>query len=254
MSLTDAQIDRYARHLILAEVGGAGQVKLLGAKVLVVGAGGLGAPSLLYLAAAGIGTLGVADFDAVDLSNLQRQIIHTTERIGMAKTTSAKAAIEAINPDTVVIEHSEKLTADNAVEIISQYDIVADGTDSFATRYVINDACFTAQKPLVSAAVGQFDGQLASFRAWEEGSPCYRCFMPEAPPAGAVPTCAEAGVLGALTGIMGSMQGLEVIKEILGLGTSMVGRLLIYDALGATFRTVRIPPDPKCELCSGKAA
>jgi molybdopterin/thiamine biosynthesis adenylyltransferase len=254
MSLTDAQIDRYARHLILQEVGGAGQVKLLGAKVLVVGAGGLGAPCLLYLAAAGIGTLGVADFDAVDLSNLQRQIIHTTDRIGMAKTSSAKVAIEAINPDTVVIEHTEKLTAKNAVEIISQYDIVADGTDSFATRYVINDACFAAQKPLVSAAVGQFDGQLASFRAWEESSPCYRCFMPEAPPAGSVPTCAEAGVLGALTGIMGSMQGLEVIKEILGLGDSMVGRLLIYDALGASFRTVRIPPDPKCELCSGKAA
>jgi adenylyltransferase/sulfurtransferase len=253
MALTDAQLDRYARHIILREIGGPGQAKLLASKVLVVGAGGLGASSLLYLAAAGVGTLGIVDFDQVDLSNLQRQVIHTTDRIGQSKTASARAAIEAINPDVEVIEHDVRLTADNAMDILSPYDLVADGTDSFETRYLINDACYFANKPLVSAAVGQFDGQLATYRAFEEGRPCYRCLMPEAPDPGTVPTCAEAGVLGALTGIMGSLQGLEVIKELLGLGESMTGRLLIYDALGTTFRTVRVAPDPECELCSDKA-
>jgi len=253
MALTDAQLDRYARHIILREIGGPGQAKLLASRVLVVGAGGLGASSLLYLAAAGVGTLGVVDFDVVDLSNLQRQVIHTTDRIGVAKTKSARASIEAINPDVEVIEHNVRLTRDNAHEIISQYDIVADGTDSFETRFLINDACYFAKVPLVSAAVGQFDGQLATYRGFEEGRPCYRCLMPEAPEPGSVPSCAEAGVLGALTGIMGSLQGLEVIKELLGLGDTMAGRLLIYDALGATFRTVKISPDPECALCSGRA-
>lgn len=253
MTLTDDQIDRYARHLILREVGGPGQQKLLASKVLVVGAGGLGAPALLYLAAAGIGTIGIVDFDEVDLSNLQRQIIHSTDQIGVAKTQSARAAIQKLNPDVNVVEHNERLTADNALGLISGYDVVADGTDSFATRYLVNDGCFFAKKPLVSAAVGQFDGQLATYRGYENDLPCYRCFMPEAPPEGSVQTCAEAGVLGALTGIMGSLQGLEVIKELLKLGDTMAGRLLIYDALGTTFRTVKITPDPECALCSNKA-
>ncbi|TNE60236.1 MAG: molybdopterin-synthase adenylyltransferase MoeB [Alphaproteobacteria bacterium] len=249
MSFSDAQIDRYARHLILKEIGGAGQQKLLAARVLVVGAGGLGAPVLLYLAAAGVGTLGIVDFDTVDLSNLQRQIIHDTDNVGMAKTESAAQSLARVNPDVKVVLHNEKLDAGNARALISQYDIVADGTDSFATRFIVNDACVAEKKPLVSAAVGQFDGQLATWRGYERDKPCYRCFMPEAPPPGAVPTCEQAGVLGALTGVMGSLQALEVIKEVLALGESMAGRLLIYDALGAEFRTVRVPPDPECAVC-----
>ncbi len=254
MALSDDQLDRYARHIILREIGGPGQAKLLGAKVLVVGAGGLGAPALMYLAAAGVGTLGIVDFDSVDLSNLQRQVIHSTDRIGTAKTESAKQSISAINPDVKVVTYSERLTSDNADDIISTFDVVADGTDSFETRFVVNDACLRTKRPLVSAAVGQFDGQLATFKGYEGTLPCYRCLVPEAPPAGSVPTCQEAGVLGALTGVMGSLQGLEVIKEVLSLGTSMAGRLLIYDALDTVFRTVNLRKDPKCPACSMASA
>jgi adenylyltransferase/sulfurtransferase len=252
MPLTDDQLDRYARHIILHDVGGAGQLKLMEARVLVIGAGGLGAPVLMYLAAAGVGAngaLGVVDFDAVDLSNLQRQIIHTTETIGMAKTASAAKMIKALNPDVNVVLHEEKLTADNAADIIGAYDLVADGTDSFETRFVVNAACVKTGTPLVSAAVGQFDGQIAVFKGHDPDLPCYQCFVAEAPPAGAVPSCAEAGVLGALTGVIGSWQALEVMKEIMGIGESLAGRLIIYDGLGAQARTVRLPKDPDCRVC-----
>lgn len=247
--LTDDQLDRYARHILLKEVGGAGQAKLLEAKVLVVGAGGLGAPVLLYLAAAGVGTLGVVDDDVVDLSNLQRQVIHTTERIGELKTASATAALGQINPDVNVIAHNVRLGADNAREIIGGYDVIADGTDNFETRFLVNDICVELEKPLVSAAVGQFDGQLSTWRGYQSDKPCYRCFVPEAPPAGSTPSCSEAGILGALAGIMGSFQALEVIKEILDLGDSLAGRLMIYDALSANIRMVKISPDPECKVC-----
>lgn len=257
MPLTDDQLDRYARHIILHDVGGAGQAKLMDARVLVIGAGGLGAPALMYLAAAGVGggpkanggALGVVDFDDVDLSNLQRQIIHTTDTVGMRKTASARQMLASLNPDINVISHDERLTADNAADLINAYDIVADGTDSFETRFIINSACVKTGTPLVSAAVGQFDGQIATFKGHEPGLPCYQCFVAEAPPTGAVPSCAEAGVLGALTGVVGSLQALEVMKEILDIGESLAGRLMIYDGLGAQVRTVRLPKDPDCKVC-----
>ncbi len=244
--LNDEEIERYQRHILLRDVGGPGQQKLKAARVLVIGAGGLGSPVLLYLAAAGIGTLGVIDDDTVALSNLQRQVIHTTGRVGTSKTESAETTIDALNPHVDFIGHDMRLTPDNAMEIISGYDIVADGCDNFATRFLVNDACYLAKKPLVSAAVGQFDGQITTFRAFETGpdgkpGPNYRCLVPEAPPPGAVPTCEEAGILGALTGIIGSLQALEVIKEILGIGESLNGRLLIYDALESRMRTIRLP-------------
>jgi len=253
MDFTDDQIERYSRHILLREVGGAGQQKLLKAKVLVVGAGGLGSPLLMYLAAAGVGTIGIIDDDAVALSNLQRQIVHATADIDRPKVESAAEKLKALNPDVTIIPHAARLTADNAIELISQYDVVADGCDNFETRFLVNDACFFAKVPLVSAAIGQFEGQLATFRAFEDGLPCYRCIFPEAPPPGTVPSCAEAGVLGALAGVMGSLQALEVIKEILQLGDSMAGRLLIYDALATRFRTVRVNPDPQCALCGSQA-
>lgn len=254
MDLSEQQIERYARHIILRDIGGPGQAKLLQARVLVIGAGGLGAPVLMYLAAAGVGTLGVIDFDEVDLSNLQRQIIHDTDNVGRPKTESAAASIKRLNPDVTVIQHSERLTAQNALALFSDYDLIADGSDTFETRFLVNDAAFFAQKPLVSAAVGQFDGQLATYKSHEadgEGNayPCYRCVFPEAPPPGTVPTCAEAGVIGALTGVMGTLQALEVIKEITGAGETMAGRLLIYDGLATTFRTIRVRKDPACALC-----
>ncbi len=249
MSLSDEELDRYARHIVLREVGGPGQARLKAAKVLVVGAGGLGSPVILYLAAAGIGTIGIADFDAVSLSNLQRQIAHRTADIGRAKTASASEAARAINPHVKIQTHDEKLTAQNALRIINQYDVVADGSDNFATRFLINDACYFAKKILVSAAVTEFDGQLATFKAHIEGCPCYRCIFPEAPPAGTVPNCSEAGVLGAAAGVMGTLQALEVIKEITEIGESMAGRLLIYEALATRFRTVNVKPDSECRLC-----
>ena len=254
MDFDDPQIRRYARHILLDEIGGAGQARLLAARVLVIGAGGLGSPLLLYLAAAGVGTLGVVDDDVVDLSNLQRQIAHTTPRIGMAKVESARQAIGEINPEVRVIAHNERLTAANALELVSDYDVVADGSDNFPTRFLVNDACFFAGKPLVSAAVLRFDGQLATFRPFPaadggEPGPCYRCLYREPPPPGQVPSCAEAGVLGAFCGALGGLQATEVIKELLGIGVSLAGYLLVVDALSATWRRIRVRPDPECPLC-----
>jgi molybdopterin/thiamine biosynthesis adenylyltransferase len=252
MDFTESQIHRYARHILLQDVGGVGQEKLLNAKVLVIGAGGLGSPLILYLAAAGVGTIGVVDDDEVDLSNLQRQIAHTTARIGVPKTTSAKEAVAAINPDVTVIEHKMRLNVDNAMSLIGGYDVIADGSDNFATRFLVNDACFFSKKPLVSAAVLRFDGQLATFKPHAQG-PCYRCIYPEPPPPGQIPSCDEAGVLGAVAGVMGTLQATEVLKEILGIGENMAGRLLIYDALSAAMRQVKVKPDPECALCSPSA-
>ncbi|MDR3500757.1 MAG: HesA/MoeB/ThiF family protein [Parvibaculum sp.] len=249
MPLSDAQLERYARHIVLKEIGGPGQQKLLGARVLVIGAGGLGAPCLMYLAAAGVGTLGVIDHDRVSLSNLQRQIIHDTESLGRLKVESAAERLARINPDVRVVAHAERLTAANALDIISGYDIVADGCDNFPTRFLVNDACYFARVPLVSGAVGPFEGQIATFKSHERGADGiplanYRDLVGEAPPPGSIPACEEAGVLGALTGVIGSMMALEVIKEITGAGESLAGRLLIYDALETRVRTIRLKRDP----------
>jgi molybdopterin/thiamine biosynthesis adenylyltransferase len=249
MNLSDEEVERYARHIVLREVGGPGQAKLRAARVLVIGAGGLGSPALLYLAAAGVGTIGIADFDTVSLSNLQRQIAHATADIGRPKTDSAHDAIKAINPGVNVERHAVRITSDNALDLISRYDIVADGSDNFATRFLVNDACFFGRRILVSAAVTEFDGQLATFKAHDHSGPCYRCLFPEAPPPGTVQSCSETGVLGAAAGVMGTLQALEVIKEITGVGESMAGRLLIYEALATRFRTVTFKPDPACALC-----
>ena len=251
MDLTDAQLERYARHIVLPDIGGTGQQKLLAARVLVIGAGGLGAPCLQYLAAAGVGTIGIVDDDVVSLSNLQRQVIHDTARIGEPKTRSAAAAINRINPDVKVIHHDVRLTAENAASLIADYDIVADGCDNFATRLIVSDACVGRKTPLVSAAVGRFDGQLATFRGHEADKPCYRCLMPAAP-GEAEATCAEAGVLGALTGVLGAMQALEVVREIIGFGEGLAGRLLLYDAMTARVRTLSLPKDPACPACARK--
>jgi len=252
MALSDEQIERYARHVILREVGGPGQQKLLASSVLVIGAGGLGAPLLQYLAAAGVGTIGIVDDDVVDLSNLQRQVIHHTADIGRPKVDSAAQSIAALNPDIKVIKHNERLTADNALQLISAYDVVADGSDNFDTRFLVNDTCYAAHRPLVAAAMGQFEGQLSTYKAYlGQPHPCYRCLFPAPPPPGTVPSCTEAGVLGALAGVMGSLQATEVLKELLGIGDSMSGRLLIYDALATRLRTIRIPRDPHCKLCGG---
>ncbi len=250
MALSDAQVERYARHLILREIGGAGQQRLLAARVLVVGAGGLGAPLITYLAAAGVGTIGVVDDDVVALSNLQRQIIHRTADVGRRKVDSAADTVAALNPDVVVERHPFRLDAGNALDLVGRYDVVADGSDNFATRFLVNDACYFARKPLVSAAIGEFEGQIATYRAHLAGEhPCYRCLFPAPPPAGTVPTCTEAGVLGALAGVMGSLQAVEVVKEVLGLGAGLDGRLLIYDALDARTRTLKVRRDPACALC-----
>ena len=250
MRFEESQIERYARHIILEEVGGQGQAKLLESKVLVIGAGGLGSPLLLYLAAAGVGTLGIVDDDRVSLSNLQRQVIHTNNSLGAPKVESAERAIKAINPDVAVISHQERLTAKNALDLISTYDLVADGSDNFETRFLINDVCYLARKTLVSAAILRFDGQLSTFKAYEgDHHPCYRCIFREPPPPGLIPSCAEGGILGAVAGSMGSLQSTEVLKELLAIGESLSGTLLIYDALGATFRNVRVKPDSTCPLC-----
>ena len=250
MEFTEDQIQRYARHIILREVGGDGQAKLMRSRVLVIGAGGLGSPILLYLAAAGVGTLGVVDDDAVDLSNLQRQVIHGTGRIGEAKVESARQTLAEINPEVRLITHQVRLTAENALELIGAYDLVADGSDNFETRFLLNDACYRAQKPLVSAALLGFEGQVSTYKAYLGGdNPCYRCIFPEPPPPGLIPTCAEGGVLGAVAGAVGSIQATEVIKELLGIGESLSGSLLIYDGLTTTFRKVRVKPDPACPLC-----
>ena len=250
LELSDRQLERYARHVILDEVGEEGQAKLIAAKVLIVGAGGLGAPLLLYLAAAGVGTLGVVDNDTVDLSNLQRQVIHDETTLGLAKTASAKQRLAHLNPEVRVVEHEERLTAENVERLIADYDIVADGSDNFRTRYLLNDACFKARKILVSAALLRFDGQLSTYKAHlGAGHPCYRCIFPDQPPADLIPRCEEAGIFGAVAGVMGCLQATEVLKEILGLGDSLSGRLMIYDALAPAFRTVRIAKDPACPCC-----
>ena len=255
--LSDDELERYARHIVLREVGGPGQAALKRAGVLVVGAGGLGAPLLLYLAAAGVGRLGVIDDDAVALSNLQRQVIHATSDVGRKKVESASAAIARLNPNVAVEMHPMRLGHDNALALISQYDVVADGSDNFATRYLVSDACYFANKPLVTAAVGTFDATLTTLRAHERSAdgkphPSYRCLFPEAPPAGSVPACAEAGILGALTGIVGSLMALEVIREIVGFGEGLVGRLLMIDARTLRFETLRYAWDPKNPLTGEK--
>lgn len=240
MALSSEEIERYARHIVLPDVGGPGQAKLKAAKVLVIGAGGLGAPALLYLAAAGVGMIGIVDNDSVSLSNLQRQVVHSTTRVGERKTKSAAHLLKALNPHVNIVEHPQRIAADNGLELVSQYDIVADGSDNFPTRFLVSDACYLAKKTLVSAAVGQFDGQLSTFKPHEISPagtpwPSYRCLIGEIPPRGLFPACEEAGILGALPGVLGSMQAMEVIKEILGIGESMAGRLLMYDALSARF-------------------
>src|SRR6267154_6261213 len=247
--LSPDELERYARHIVLREVGGPGQAALKRARVLVIGAGGLGAPVLLYLAAAGVGTLGIIDDDTVALSNLQRQVIHGTPEIGDPKVESAAAAIARLNPHVGVELHAARLDAGNALALIGQYDLVADGSDNFATRYLVSDACFFAKKPLVTAAVGTFDGTLTTIRAHEVGPdgrphPTYRCLFPEPPPAGAVPACAEAGILGALTGVIGSMMALEAIREIVGFGEGLVGRLLMVDALAMRVEKLSYGWDP----------
>jgi molybdopterin-synthase adenylyltransferase len=255
--LTADELERYARHIVLHEVGGPGQAALGRARVLVVGAGGLGAPALLYLAAAGVGALGVVDDDTVSLSNLQRQVIHATPDIGRPKVESAAEAIARLNPHVTVETHAMRLDEANARDLIARYDLVADGSDNFATRYLVSDACFHAKKPLVTAAVGIFDGTLTTIRAHERGkdgrpNPTYRCLFPEPPPAGTVPACAEAGILGALTGVVGSLVALEVIREIVGFGEGLVGRLLMIDARAMRFETLNYGWDPGNPL-SGEA-
>ncbi|HKD49110.1 MAG TPA: molybdopterin-synthase adenylyltransferase MoeB [Rhizomicrobium sp.] len=251
MTMSDEELDRYARHLVLREVGGVGQAKIRAARVLIVGAGGLGSPAALYLAAAGVGCVGIADDDAVSLSNLQRQILFATKDVGRPKVDAAAEHLRALNPGVRVIPHHTRLTNENVDGLIEAYDIVADGSDNFETRFLLNDACFAARKVLVSAAVTEFDGQLATFKAWDKRGayPCYRCLFPEPPPSGTVPSCSEAGVLGAAAGVMGSLQALEVLKQITGMGENLAGKILIADTLAWRFRTVTLAPDPKCRLC-----
>lgn len=254
MELSDEQFHRYARHLILDEVGEDGQEKLLASRVLVVGAGGLGAPLLMYLAAAGVGTLGIVDDDEVDLTNLQRQVVHATGSVGRKKTESAKDTLAALNPGINVVTHDVRLTGENAEEILAGYDLVADGSDNFETRYLLNDACYRSGMPLVAAAMLRFEGQLFTFRRNDDApTACYRCIFPEAPPADLVPRCEEAGILGALAGVMGSLQTTEVLKELLGLGESLAGRMLLYDALNTGFHTINVPWNPHCGVCGTTA-
>ena len=253
LDFTEQQIQRYARHILLPQVGGQGQEKLLNSKVLVIGAGGLGSPVLMYLAAAGVGTIGVIDDDEVELSNLQRQIAHTTDSVGTAKVDSARRALNAINPDIEVITYKERFGPANALELMAEYDLVTDGSDNFATRFLVNDAAYFARKPLVTGAILRFDGQVATFKNFpgggHEDGPCYRCIFREPPPPGQIPSCSEAGVLGALCGTVGSLQSTEILKELLGIGDSLAGALLIYDALATQFRRIKVKRDPGCPLC-----
>jgi adenylyltransferase/sulfurtransferase len=247
-ALTVDEVRRYSRHLIIPDVAMAGQQRLMNAKVLCVGAGGLGSPALMYLAAAGVGTLGIVEFDTVDESNLQRQIIHGQSDIGKSKAQSAKAKIAEINPYVNVVTHESRLDNSNVMEIFSQYDIIVDGTDNFATRYLVNDACVLLKKPYVWGSIYRFDGQASVF--WAEYGPCYRCLYPEPPPPGMVPSCAEGGVLGVLCATIGSIQTTEAIKVITGVGDPMIGSLIIYDALEMSFRKIKVRKDPNCPLCS----
>jgi|UniRef100_UPI00404B5AE5 sulfur-carrier protein adenylyltransferase/sulfurtransferase len=249
-SLTVDEVRRYSRHLIIPDVAMAGQQRLMNAKVLCVGAGGLGSPALMYLAAAGVGTLGIVEFDTVDESNLQRQIIHGQSDIGKSKAISAKEKIAEINPNVNVIVHEVRLDTDNVMEIFSQYDLIVDGTDNFATRYLVNDACVLLKKPYVWGSIYRFDGQASVF--WAEYGPCYRCLYPEPPPPGMVPSCAEGGVLGVLCASIGSIQTTEAIKLIAGIGEPLIGQLMIYDALEMSYRKIKVRKDPKCPLCGDK--
>ena len=256
MTLSRPEVERYARHLVMREIGGPGQAKLKAARVLVIGAGGLGSPLIQYLAAAGIGTVGIVDDDMVSLSNLQRQIIHATDAVGESKTKSAESAVHRLNPHVRVETHALRLTDANAGGLIESYDVIADGSDNFATRYTVSDACFRERKPLVTAALGVFDGALTTIRAHERApdgkwNPSYRCLFPQAPPPGTVPACAEAGVLGALAGVLGSLMAIEVIREIVGFGEGLVGRLLMLDARSMRFQTLDYDWDEENPL-SGK--
>ena len=250
--LTPEQRMRYSRHTMLPEVGVQGQLKLLNSKVLLIGAGGLGAPSAFYLAAAGIGTLGIVDDDVVDESNLQRQVIHNTERVGMPKTESARLSIQALNPDVEVVERNVRLDAANILEIIEDYDVIVDGADNFPTRYLLNDASVRLRKPVVSASILAFDGQISTFVPYE--GPCYRCLYPVPPPPEMAPSCGAAGVLGVMAGVMGLLQANEVIKLVAGVGEPLIGRLLLYDSLGTRFTELKVNRDPDCPICGDHAA
>ena len=245
-ALTPQQVKRYSRHIIMGQVGSLGQRKLISAKVLIIGAGGLGSPSAVYLALAGVGTIGIVDFDVVEVSNLQRQILHHNDDVGRPKVVSAQDSLHAYNPDVNVVVHETRISSENAVEIIEQYDIVINGADNFPSRYLVNDACYLLGKPLVDGSILIFDGQATVFIP---GSGCYRCLFPTPPPPGMVPNCAEAGVLGALTGLVGSIQATEALKLILGIGESLKSRLLLIDALAMDFREVRMKRNPACPLC-----
>lgn len=249
IALTPDQVQRYSRHIIMDQVGSQGQRKLLASKVLIVGAGGLGSPSAVYLTLAGVGTIGIVDFDVVDISNLQRQILHQNADIGRPKVVSAKETLLAYNPDVNVQIHEAPMNSENAMEIISQYDIVVNGVDNFPTRYLVNDACYFLNKPLVDGSILMFDGQATVYLP---GQGCYRCLFPTPPPPGAVPNCSEAGVLGAMTGLVGSIQATETLKLLLGIGESLASRLLLIDALSMDFRTVKIRQNPKCPLCGAE--
>ena len=250
-TMTADQRNRYQRHLLLPEVGEKGQMTLLGSKVLLLGAGGLGSPAALYLAAAGVGTLGIIDMDVVDASNLQRQILHNTERIGMRKVDSAKMTLTAMNPDLTVTTYDMRLGADNILDIIDGYDVIVDGTDNFPTRYLVNDASLLKRIPVIHGSIFRFEGQATVFNPYE--GPCYRCLLPEPPPAELAPSCSEAGVLGVLPGIVGSLQAVETIKVLLGIGDTLQGRLLAYDALEQSFRTFKVRRDPGCPACGPEA-
>ncbi|MGV7221530.1 MAG: molybdopterin-synthase adenylyltransferase MoeB [Nitrospinales bacterium] len=247
IDFTDEQIERYSRHIILPEVGGVGQAKMLEARVLLIGAGGLGSPAGYYLAAAGVGNLGIVDFDTVDLSNLQRQIMHSTERIGQLKTESAKKTIQNLNPDVKVKLFNERLTSANILDIFEDYDYILDGTDNFSTRYLINDACVMKNKTNIHGSILRFEGQATVFKP--KVGPCYRCLYPEPPPPGLVPNCQEGGVLGVLAGIIGNIQAAETLKMILGIGKPLIGKLLLYDAMNTDFRKLNLKRDPNCPVC-----
>ena len=248
MNLREDQIERYSRQIILPNVGGKGQEKLLNSKVLVIGAGGLGSPCALYLGSAGVGKIGIVDSDKVELNNLQRQILHTTDRVGMPKVESAKIKLNSINPDVDVVTYNLRLTSANIMDIVKDYDIVVDGSDNFPTRYLVNDACVLSKKPLSHGGILKFDGQAMTILPNE--SACYRCLFAEPPPPGLVPSCQEAGILGAVAGVIGTIQANEVLKYILGNGDLLAGRLLIFSALESSFRQVKVPKDPKCPVCS----
>jgi sulfur-carrier protein adenylyltransferase/sulfurtransferase len=249
--MTREQRNRYSRHTLLPEVGVEGQVKLLNSKVLLLGAGGLGSPTALYLAAAGVGTIGIVDDDVVDASNLQRQVIHTTDRVGVPKTASAKAAIEALNPDVTVVEHNTRLDATNILELLEGYDVIVDGADNFPTRYLLNDASVRLRKPVVSASILGFEGQISTFVPYE--GPCYRCLYPTPPPPELAPSCGANGVLGVMAGLMGLLQANEVVKLVVGIGDTLSGRLLLYDSLGTTFTELKVRRDPACPICGDDA-